>query len=121
MKMMNEQYVENGKGIDLNRMFNLQIHLQNVMFNKKLPVDSVEDFKYSILGLIAELGEVLEADKRWKNVRSGVCNRENKLDELVDCMAFLINAIIYSGFTADEFGKAFEKKNMKNFERIKGE
>lgn len=119
--MMNEQYVENGKGIELNRMFILQMHLQNVMFNKKLPVDSVEDFKYSILGLLGELGEVLEADKRWKNVRSGICNRENKLDELVDCMAFLINAILYSGFTADEFGKAFEKKNIKNFERIKGE
>ena len=45
-------------------------------------------------------------------------NKEEKLDELVDCMAFLVNAILYSGFSAEEFSEAFRNKNIKNFERL---
>lgn len=88
------------------------------MFGYDLPSDSVEDFKYSVLALIGELGEVLEADKRWKNVRNGKYDREGKLDELVDCMAFMLNMILFSGFTVKEFTKAFVIKNSRNFERF---
>lgn len=102
----------------MNDIFEMQIKLQKEMFDYDLPNDSIEDFKYSLLALIGELGEVLEADKRWKNVRKGVNNREEKLDELSDCMAFLINMILFSGFTCEEFCEAFYKKNKRNFERI---
>ena len=55
--------------LTLPEMFMMQSALQKVMFDKTTPNDSVEDFKYSVLALIGELGEVLEADKRWKNIR----------------------------------------------------
>lgn len=102
-------------------LFEAQKELQAEMFGYKLPEDSVEDFKYSVLALIGELGEVLEADKRWKNVRTGEARKEEKLEELVDCMAFLVNMILFSGFSSDEFVEAFMKKNQKNFERFRKE
>ena len=103
--------------LTVRELFELQQKLQNTMFQVETPVDSVEDFKYSILALIGELGEVLDADRRWKNIRKGAYNREAKLDELVDCMAFLLNAILFSGYSAEEFEKEFKKKNEKNFIR----
>lgn len=106
------------KDMKVSDLFMMQERLQKVMFDFDLPVDSVEDFKYSVLALIGELGEVLEADKRWKNVRNGKYDREGKLDELVDCMAFMVNMVLFSGFTAEEFNRAFATKNNRNFERF---
>lgn len=103
--------------LTLPEMFMMQSALQKVMFDKTTPNDSVEDFKYSVLALIGELGEVLDVDKRWKNIRGNVYMREAKLDELVDCMAFMVNMILYSGFSSLEFSKAFSEKNAKNFKR----
>ena len=57
--------------LTVRELFELQQKLQNTMFQVETPVDSVEDFKYSILALIGELGEVLDADRRWKNIRKG--------------------------------------------------
>lgn len=102
----------------LTELFEMQKNLQGQMFGKETPIDSVEDYHYSMTALVSEIGEVLSADKRWKNVRNSYYSREEKLEELVDCMAFLINAILYSGYTPDEFYKAFVEKNKKNFERI---
>lgn len=108
------------KSFDLmfSTIMNMQSRLQKQMFDYDLPNDSIEDFKYSLLGLIGELGEVLDADRRWKNIRAGKYSREEKLDELVDCMAFLVNMILFSGYTSDEFCEAFSKKNNKNFDRL---
>lgn len=107
----------------LDSMFAMQRDLQYRMFGKlvKGPKDSVEDFHYSITALISEIGEVLGADKRWKNARNAHYDRKEKLFELVDCMAFLINAIQYSGFTAEEFYKAFAEKNQINLHRSEKE
>ena len=105
-------------GDKLTKLFEMQKSLQSQMFGKETPIDSVEDYHYSMTALVSEIGEVLSADKRWKNARNSYYSREEKLEELVDCMAFLINAILYSGYTPDEFYKAFVEKNKKNFERI---
>ena len=102
----------------LTELFEMQKDLQGQMFGKETPIDSVEDYHYSMTAMVSEIGEVLSADKRWKNARNSYYSREEKLEELVDCMAFLINAILYSGYTPDEFYKAFVEKNKKNFERI---
>ena len=106
------------KDMKVSDLFMMQVRLQKAMFDHNLPSDSVEDFKYSVLALIGELGEVLEADKRWKNIRNGKYDREGKLDELVDCMAFMVNMVLFSGFTAEEFNRAFVTKNNRNFERF---
>lgn len=104
--------------LTIDEMLERQSKLQKAMFGHELPNDSIEDFKYSLLALIGELGEVLEADSRWKNVRIKGYDKEAKLDELVDCMAFLLNMILFSGYTSEEFTNAFIKKNKKNFERV---
>lgn len=107
----------------LHSMFEMQTNLQKKMFGKleNGPEDSVEDFHYSITALISEIGEVLSADKRWKNARNAHYDRDEKLFELVDCMAFLVNAIQYSGFTVEEFYKAFAEKNQINLHRTEKE
>lgn len=120
MKMKKTMTMKNDSISDftVQELFDLQSHLQNIMFDKKLPTDSIEDFKYSILALISELGEVLDADRRWKNVRKKPLEEpDKKLDELCDCMAFLINAILYSGFSSKQFIVAFLTKNYKNIKR----
>ena len=104
--------------MDLNVYFMMQETLQKKMFGYEVPTDSVESFKYSILSLVGEIGEVLEADKRWKNIRNEQYDRNNKLDELVDCMAFLINAILFSGFSEKEFSIAFKQKFLYNLRRL---
>lgn len=106
------------KDMKVSDLFMMQVRLQKAMFDHNIPSDSVEDFKYSVLALIGELGEVLEADKRWKNIRNGKYDREGKLDELVDCMAFMVNMVLFSGFTTEEFNEAFVTKNSRNFERF---
>ena len=99
-------------------MFELQKELQNKMFLANLPDDSVEDFKYSVLGMISELGEVLDADRRWKNVRAKPENKAAKLEEIADVLAFFINMCLYSGYDSHDIYEAFINKTYKNFERI---
>lgn len=103
----------------LDSIFSMQVALQHQMFDKLQlgPVDSVPDFHYSMTALVTEIGEVMTADKRWKNARAGYYNKEEKLEEFADCMAFLVNAIMYSGFNADEFYEAFSKKWLINMKR----
>lgn len=100
-------------------LFQMQADLQKEMFGYDLPKDSVDDFEYSMLALIGEMGEVLAADKRWKNIRKGGFYPEQKIEELCDCMAFLINMILFSGITPQYFCEAFIMKNKKNFDRLK--
>lgn len=105
--------------MNVKEMFEIQKKLQKEMFSAKLPQENLEGFKYSMLALVSEIGEVLEADKRWKNARAGGLNRDEKLMELVDCMAFVINAVLYSGFEYDAFERAFKEKSEYNLHRIK--
>lgn len=105
----------------LNVYFMMQETLQKKMFGYEVPTDSVESFKYSILSLVGEIGEVLEADKRWKNIRNEQYDRNNKLDELVDCMAFMINMILFSGINEEEFAEAFKEKFTRNVARFREE
>lgn len=134
MKMTTMNKVEEGTGtspeffdelkaskLSVSDMFKMQALLQKAMFGFELPTDSVEDFKYSILALVGEMGEVLSADKRWKNIRKDGLKEDEKLTELCDCMAFLVNMILFSGFDAQTFCKAFIKKNERNFERLQAE
>lgn len=111
MKMTNKDKLE--------RMFELQESFQKQLIGTEVfPVDSVKDFHYSMTALMVEIGEVMCADKRWKNSRNSYYNRDEKKEELVDCMAFIINAVLYSGIDCEEFFEAFEEKVRKNFERM---
>lgn len=75
-----------------------------------LPVDDPHLCSYHVQQLVSEIGEVLEADKRWKNFRNEKNDSENKLEEIADCMIVCMNLAIFSGFDAFELENAISKK-----------
>lgn len=75
-----------------------------------LPVDDPKLCSYHVQQLVSEIGEVLEADKRWKNFRNEKCDSTNKKDELADCFIVWMNMCLYSGFDSSDMAEAIEKK-----------
>lgn len=109
-------------------LYNLQVDFQKLLTNKglnvipegtKLPVDNVAMFSQHLQHLISEIGEVLSADKRWKNFRNDKLDIENKKEELADCFIVLINMCIYSGLEAEQVIEAISNKMVENLERVK--
>ena len=88
---------------------------------KELPFDHPRLASYHVQQLVSEIGEVLEADKRWKNIRNGKYDRNGKLDEISDCMIVLLNIAMYSGYTADELYNAVSNKMDIVSQRIESE
>lgn len=77
---------------------------------RKLPIDHPQLASYHIQQLISEIGEVLDADKRWKNMRNDKYDKDNKLDEIADCFIVLMNITMYSGFDCDDLTNAIGNK-----------
>lgn len=75
-----------------------------------LPYDSVQLCSYHVQQLVSEIGEVLDADKRWKNFRNEKYDPDAKLDEIADCMIVLMNIAIFSGFNATDVMSAVNAK-----------
>lgn len=84
-----------------------------------LPADDPKLCSFHIQQLISEIGEVLDADKRWKNFRNTKYDPENKLDEIADCFIVLMNVAMYSGFDADDVCHAIQDKLWVVSERIR--
>lgn len=75
-----------------------------------LPYDSVQLCSYHVQQLVSEIGEVLDADKRWKNFRNEKYDPDAKLDEIADCIIVLMNIAIFSGFNATDVMSAVNAK-----------
>lgn len=75
-----------------------------------LPIDSPALSSYHIQHLMSEIGEVLDADKRWKNFRNEKYDKAAKVDELADCFIVLMNICMYSDIDANEFEAAVLSK-----------
>lgn len=75
-----------------------------------LPYDSVQLCSYHVQQLMSEIGEVLDADKRWKNFRNEKYDPDAKLDEIADCIIVLMNIAIFSGFNATDVMSAVNTK-----------
>lgn len=64
---------------------NQMIMLSRGMYGKErlniLPIDDVQLCSYHIQQLMSEVGEVLDADKRWKNFRNEKYDKEAKAKE----------------------------------------
>lgn len=105
---------------DFNELFDRQVQLQSMMVDKGMydgidpfiviPQDVPELSSYHVQQLVSEIGEVLEADKRWKNFRNERYDKEAKLDELADCFIVLMNIAMFSGFSASDIYDAITKK-----------
>lgn len=83
-----------------------------------VPVDDVRLMSYHIQQLMSEIGEVLDADKRWKNFRNQKYDREAKLEEIADCFIVLMNVAMFSGFDGIQLTDAINKKLSDVSERI---
>lgn len=81
-----------------------------VVEGHKIPYDSVSISSYHIQQLVSEIGEVLDADKRWKNFRNEKYDPDAKLGEIADCMIVLMNLAIFSGFNATDVMSAVNLK-----------
>lgn len=121
----------NGKmNKSLSFLFEKQLVNQKLLINKGLyegfgsvsldniPVDDPKLMSYHIQQLVSEIGEILEADKRWKNFRNGKYNKESKLDEIADCFIVLFNVAMFSGFNAEDIYNAINCKIDKVNDRI---
>ena len=115
------------------RMFEKQAENQRVMFGKgmydgfadnpinkytELPIDDPKLCSYHIQQLVSEIGEVLEADKRWKNFRNSAYDKDAKRDEIADCFIVLMNIAMFSGFEATDMYYAISKKIEEVSKRI---
>lgn len=108
----------------LSELFELQGENQREMLRKglyagqvggpidtELPIDSVSLSSYHIQQLISEIGEILDADKRWKSHRNNdKYMPEEKLDEIADCFIVLMNIAMFSGFDGENVSNAIEDK-----------
>lgn len=84
-----------------------------------LPVDRPMLSSYHIQQLVSEIGEVLDADKRWKNFRNEKYDKEAKAEELADCFIVLMNICMFSGLSGDDMEKAISDKLDKVSTRIR--
>ena len=103
----------------LDKLYSMQIENQSLLIDNgkydgitsmSLPVDDVHISSYHIQQLVSEIGEVLAADKRWKNIRNDKYDSENKLEEIADCFIVLMNIAIFSGISSKQFEDAIVKK-----------
>lgn len=122
---------KSGKLKSFDRMFKMQVENQKVMLKKNLykglsvncknldlPRDDVELFSYHIKQLMSEIGEVLNADKRWQNFRNGKCDLENKKEEIADCFIVLMNIAMFSGIDCEEMKRSIFDKLAVVSERV---
>lgn len=109
----------------LQQMQNQQMLIDKEQYDKykddktnTVPVDDIGLFSYNIQQLMSEIGEVLDADKRWKNFRNEKNDSNGKLEEIADCFIVMMNIAMFSGFNGADVAKAIAEKIMKVQGRI---
>lgn len=117
----------NGKNKTLEECYDEQVKFQKEVAKKygynvdvkNIPEDNIEVAKYHMLALLEEAGELVKSDKRWKNYRNTYYDKQNKLEELSDCIITLLNVAMFSGISGKELAEALETKMNENYNRIR--
>lgn len=104
-------------------LFNAQRHTQQILLaagkyedycegstDMALPEDSVSLSSYHVQQLVSEIGEILDADKRWKNFRNEKYDKAAKAEEIADCFIVLMNIAMFSGISGDDMASAISMK-----------
>lgn len=78
--------------------------------DQEIPCDKPRLVSYHIQQLISEIGEILDADKRWKSFRNNKYDKKAKLEEIADCFIVLMNIAMFSGFSAEQVLDAIDAK-----------
>ena len=128
MKNLNMRKTKmNGKNKTLEECYDEQVKFQKEVAKKygynvdvkNIPEDNIEVAKYHMLALLEEAGELVKSDKRWKNYRNTYYDKQNKLEELSDCIITLFNVAMFSGISGKELAEALETKMNENIKRIR--
>lgn len=94
---------------------------QQIKFQALLGNDiNTQEFKNKMfLGLMEELVEAMKETPSKSHKKIQQYNPEKFLEELVDVQLYLLNLVISSKFTYDEFLQKIQEKQLRNVERIK--
>ena len=109
-----------------------ELFIAQIMFQKKLCLsgkvnanvndigeeDDIDNYKYHLIAMSEEFGELVKSDKRWKNLRNNHYNKENKLEELSDVLITFINLCIFSGFSVNDIYNSTYNKIKENGKRL---
>lgn len=107
--------------VTMKALFNEQMRVQDILLSKgvygfrwdekpTLPFNDDVIANNQVLHLISEIGEVLEADKRWKSFRNDKYDPAAKVEELADCFIILMNIAMFSGIDCEEFIRSIQSK-----------
>ena len=109
-------YHEGCMGDFLECMFDRQIEYQRLMKNGEMPrLDGVLVEHFS-LGVVTELGEILQAYKGWKpwnNSDNYTYDKKATEEELADLWKFVINLTLALGYNAADMHEFFMNKHSK--------
>lgn len=106
---------------DMERAFEAQKMFQRRLTGLDEVKDDPEKFSQQIVQLVEELGELLQADKRWREYRGDKFNEVEKEKELADVFIVAMNLAIFSGVSYEKLVDAIKEKISINFERICGD
>lgn len=106
---------------DMKRAFEAQKMFQRRLTGLDEVKDDPEKFSQQIVQLVEELGELLQADKRWREYRGDKFNEVEKEKELADVFIVAMNLAIFSGVSYEKLVGAIKEKISINFERICGD
>jgi dimeric dUTPase (all-alpha-NTP-PPase superfamily) len=103
----------------LEHLFSLQKVFQERLYGVSLPHSLPEMIPMQVTSIVAELGEVLKENEKWKDWKSKPrqVDDEELLGEIADLWHFIINLSLYLGFDADDIYNSFVSKNEVNNER----
>lgn len=116
--------------VTMQDLFRAQVKFQNALIEKGIyerfkqestksaPTDDISLASYHIQQLVSEIGEILNADKRWKSHRNDKYDEREKLEEIADCFIVLMNVTMFSGFNENDIVEAIKLKLDENIERI---
>lgn len=103
----------------LSYMFDAQVKFQKKNLScTNLPAYDKENYKYHLVAMLEELGEVLASDKRWKTHRNEKYDEKNKMEELADVLITFMNICIFSGFDIVDIMDVTGNKIIENMKRL---
>lgn len=103
----------------LKEAYDKQIEFQKLLGFKDIPKDDPEMLIHNLFGMVTEISEVATEDKRWKkNGRNLFYDKINKKKEIADVFIFLLNVLIYSDISIEEFTDSVLEKQKENFNRF---
>ena len=107
----------------LEKIFDKQTDRQYAINGSDCYGGNFKEVYNSATAAMVELGEMLQADTRWKALvtkskKEPIYNEEKFLEEWSDAFIYMLNVLIYYGASIEDIKKAIENKLAINDERF---